>query len=132
MGSAMTVWIAQCLHKRESTSVTAFASQSTGLKKKGDGIHLPPDNYQPQYSWGECPSCEYFPAPVVPTAGLKACIVDQTGDHDFYKSSLQLNASWHDHAMRAEIDIHPGGHCATHSFEWIVKCLDDNTRRLLR
>ena len=43
-----------------------FASQSTGLKTKGDGLRLPPDNYQPEYTWGECPECKYFPAPVVP------------------------------------------------------------------
>ena len=35
---------------------SAFASQSTGLKVKGDGLHFPPDNYDPSYQWGECPS----------------------------------------------------------------------------
>ena len=129
MGSAMTVWIAQCMHKRTPAAVSAFASQSTGLKVKGDGLRLPPDNYNPQYSWGECPKCEYFPSPVVKTDGLKACVVDQYNDFDFYKSSLQLNRTWH--PMRGEIDLHPGGHCMTRSYEWVVECLDDGTGRLL-
>ena len=138
MGSAMAVWIAQCMHQLHPHSVTAFASQSTGLKTKGDGLRLPPDNYQPEYTWGECPECKYFPAPVVPVGdGLKACIVDQYSDPtasrpDFYSSSLELNASWHAAGMRAEIDLHTGGHCATRSFAWIIECLDDGSGRLLR
>ena len=32
MGSALTVWAAQCFHKQQPAHVTAFASQSTGLK----------------------------------------------------------------------------------------------------
>ena len=137
MGSAMTVWIAQCMHQAHPHAVTAFASQSTGLKTKGDGLTLPPDNYHPQYAWGECPRCEYFPAPVVPVGDrLKACIVDQfediRPDGEFYLSSLELNASWHRAGMRADIDLHAGGHCQTRSFEWIVTCLDDSSGRLLR
>ena len=132
MGSAMAIWSAQCAHALEPSAVSAFASQSTGLKTKGDGLTFPPDNYQPQYSWGECPQCEYFPAPVVQTRGLKACIVDQYGDRDFYYSSLALNRTWRAAGMRAEVDLHPGSHCQTRSFEWIVECIDDGTGRLLR
>lgn len=32
MGSALTVWLAQCMHQRYPAAVTAFASQSTGIK----------------------------------------------------------------------------------------------------
>jgi hypothetical protein len=35
MGSAYTVWVAQCVHQQMPAAVTAFASQSTGLKVKG-------------------------------------------------------------------------------------------------
>jgi hypothetical protein len=133
MGSALTVWLAQCYHARYPQATTAFASQSTGLKVKGDGLRLPPDNYDPQYTWGECPTCQYFPAPVVPTSGLKACVVDQTGDGDFYRSSLALHQAWGVVAgMPTNISITGGGHCMTDSFEWIARCLDDGTGRLLR
>ena len=133
MGSAMAMWIAQCLHREMPVHVSAFASQSTGLKIKGDTLTFPPDNYQPQYGWGECPGCQYFPAPVVRTRGLKACIVDQYEDvTSFYRSSLQLNATWRDAGMRAEISLHAGAHCQTHSFAWIVRCLDDGTGWLMR
>ena len=107
-----------------------------GLKKKGDGLVFPPDNYNPAYGWGECPSCEYFPAPIVSTSGLKACVVDQYGDvvdqYDFYQSSIALNMSWHTAGMRTDVAFHKGGHCATQSFLWIIRCLDDGTHRLLR
>ena len=102
MGSAYTIWVAQCYHAKYPAATSAFASQSTGLKVKGDGLHFPPDNYNPSYQWGECPTCQvlfyaagrmpsqmhtcshlsvpqYFPAPVSKTDGLKACVVDQTG-----------------------------------------------------
>ena len=132
MGSAMTLWISQCLHLRNASTITSFATQSTGLKVKGDGLTFPPDNYNNGTStWGECDGCEYFPAPVVKSENLKACIVDQTGDNDFYKSSLNLNKTWIETGMRAEISISDGGHCQTHSFEWIANCLDDGTGRLL-
>ena len=138
MGSAYTVWLAQCVHEREPASVTAFASQSTGLKVKGDGLQFPPDNYlaNETLSWGECPACQYFPAPVSKTNGLKACVVDQTGDPaegnpTFYKSSLALHAAWTKAGMKTEANYTAGGHCQTGSFEWIARCLDDGTGRLL-
>jgi len=128
MGSAMTLWISQCLHLQNSSMITAFGTQSTGLKVKGDGLKFPPDNYDNGTStWGECDDCEYFPAPVVLRKNLKACIVDQTGDNDFYKSSLHLNKTWIEKGMRAEISISDAGHCQTHSFDWIANCLDDGT-----
>ena len=91
MGSAMTLWISQCLHLGNASTITSFATQSTGLKVKGDGLKFPPDNYDNGTStWGECDGCKYFPAPVIKSKNLKACIVDQTGDSDFYNSSLNL------------------------------------------
>eukprot|EP01063_Lacrimia_lanifica_P041420 TRINITY_DN9662_c0_g1_i1.p1 TRINITY_DN9662_c0_g1~~TRINITY_DN9662_c0_g1_i1.p1 ORF type:complete len:422 (+),score=56.97 TRINITY_DN9662_c0_g1_i1:37-1302(+) len=133
MGSALTVWLAQCLHQADPQQVTAFGSQSTGVKVKGDGLHFPKDNYNGGATeWGECDACQYFPAPVVRTSGLKACIVDQTGDNDFYRSSLNLNASWHAAGMAAEAEFTDGGHCQTASYEWIARCMDDGTGRLMR
>ena len=137
MGSAMTGWVAQCMHQLTPTAISAFATQSTGLKVKGDGLTFPPDNYATGgVTWGECAECKYFPAPVTATEGLKACVVDQSSDGfggtvDFYKSSLALHKAWMSAGMRSNISISSGGHCATHSFEWIARCLDDGTGRLL-
>ena len=60
----------------------ARETPEVGLKVKGDGLRFPPDNYLPNTttSWGQCPACQYFPAPVRRTTGLKACVVDQTED----------------------------------------------------
>ena len=82
---------------------------------------------------------QYFPAPVSKTDGLKACVVDQRDDnevggesYDFYKSSLALQQAWLRAGMRADASLSArGGHCETHSFEWIASCLDDGTGRLL-
>jgi|TARA_B110000208_G_scaffold131433_1_gene159299 hypothetical protein len=137
MGSAMTGWVAQCYHEKYAAETTAFCTQSTGLKVKGDGLHFPPDNYADgAYEWGECPTCKYFPAPVTKTPGLKACFVDQTSDPTaavpyFYKSTLAMQKAWSDAGMRSNASYTSGGHCQTASFTWIVECLDDNTGRLL-
>jgi len=132
MGGAMTGWISQCFKQRLPSAVTAFATQSTGLKVKGDGLTFPPDNYQTDgTTWGECSLCRYFPAPVVPTSGLKACVVDQSGDPNFYQSSLALHSAWAAAGMATNLSISAGGHCQTHSFTWIANCLDDGSGRLL-
>ena len=54
-----------------------------GLKRKGDGIPMPPDNYDKRYGWGECPSCDWWP--IQPPAQLlspvlKACVADNVAD----------------------------------------------------
>ena len=136
MGSAFTVWASQCYHKLQPSAVSAFGTQSTGLKVKGDGLEFPNDNYDTAYGWGECPTCKYFPAPVTKTPGLKACFVDQTSDPTaavpyFYKSTLAMQKAWSDAGMRSNASYTSGGHCQTASFTWIVECLDDNTGRLL-
>jgi hypothetical protein len=41
MGSALTVWLAQCMHERSPEKVTAFGSQSTGLKVCRNGTFCP-------------------------------------------------------------------------------------------
>ena len=137
MGSALTSWLAQCYHAKYPTASTAFCTQSTGLKVKGDGLTFPPDNYDDgATTWGECAECKYFPAPVVQTAGLKACFVDQTADPSesdpfFYKSTLAMQKAWGDAGMRSNASYTSGGHCQTASYKWIVKCMDDGTGRLL-
>merc|ERR1712118_610186 len=93
MGSAFSGYMGNCLKKWEPNQISAFATHSTGLKKKGDGNHLPSN-------WGECDGCEWWPfAPVKYTdsLGLKACVFDNTGDGDFYKtskSSRRSGQSW--------------------------------------
>lgn len=139
MGSAFSGYVAQCIKQRSPDIVSAFATHSTGLKVKGDDNHFPPDEYQPSYSWGECPKCEYFP--FLPkafndTLGLKACVFDNTADPSssnpyFYKSSQALAKRWTALGMKAETHFESGGHCQIHSFEEIVNCLDDGTKRLL-
>lgn len=135
MGSAFTVWQAPCQHAKAPEKVTAFGSHSTGYKLKGDGNKFPPDNYNPNYSWGECPECKYWPTKVEKTDGLKACIFDNSGDPTssdplFYRSSVQLNKNWTALGMRAETHFGTGGHCAVHSVYNIAKCMDDGTGRL--
>merc|ERR1711920_821311 len=103
-------------------------------KTKGDGANLPPENYHPQYNWGECPSCKYFPfapAKFNDTLSLKACVFDNTGDGDFYKTSQSLVTKWTALGMKAESHFGSGGHCNIHSYAEIVNCLDDGTKRLL-
>jgi hypothetical protein len=137
MGSAMTGWVSQCYHEKYPTHTTAFCTQSTGLKVKGDGLHFPPDNYADgEYEWGECPTCKYFPAPVKKTSGLKACFVDQLQDPSeetpyFYDSTLAMQKAWNAAGMRSNASYTSGGHCQTHSYTWIVECMDDGTGRLL-
>jgi len=132
MGSAFTVWASQCYHKLQPSAVSAFGTQSTGLKVKGDGLEFPNDNYDTAYGWGECPTCKYFPAPVVKTSGLKACVADQTDDSPFYESSKALDKAWKAAGMRSSASYYSGGHCQTHSFEEIATCMDDGTGRLLQ
>jgi poly(3-hydroxybutyrate) depolymerase len=97
MGSAFTGYISSCWKKAHPTDLSSFATHSTGLKVKNDGLELPPDNYHTQYTWGECPDCQYFPfkpETYSDDLGLKACIFDNTGDGDFYKTSVALNSTW--------------------------------------
>merc|ERR1712232_645803 len=134
MGSAHSSYQAQCIKQRSPSILSAFATHSTGLKIKGDGNNFPPDEYNTQYTWGECPKCEYFPfcpKAYTDTLGLKACVFDNTGDGDFYKSSQALGNTWKDLGMKAETHFESGGHCQIHSFEEIVNCLDDGSKRLL-
>merc|ERR1712037_873174 len=80
MGSAFSGYIGNCLKQWDAGQISAFATHSTGLKKKGDGNRLPEN-------WGECDGCQWWPfAPVKysDSQGLKACIFDNTGDGDFY------------------------------------------------
>merc|ERR1712190_383214 len=127
MGSAFSGYIGNCLKKWDPTQISAFATHSTGLKKKGDGVRLPEN-------WGECDGCQWWPfAPVkyTDTLGLKACVFDNTGDGDFYKTSQALGKQWKALGMNAETHFGSGGHCQIHSFEDIVNCLDDGSKRLL-
>merc|ERR1711998_809354 len=112
----------------------SMGSASTGLKVKNDGLELPPDNYHTEYTWGECPDCQYFPfkpESYSDSLGLKACIFDNTGDGDFYKTSVALNSTWAKLGNRVETHFGSGGHCEIHSHADIVNCMDDGTGRLL-
>merc|ERR1712039_493298 len=65
------------------------------------------------------------------TLSLKACVFDNTGDGDFYKTSKSLVTKWTALGMKAESHFGTGGHCEIHSYAAIVNCLDDETKRLL-
>merc|ERR1712110_565310 len=131
MGSAFSEYIASCIKEDQPNVISAFATHSTGLKVKGDGNKFPAATLDRNYTWGECPKCQYFP--FKPKAfndplGLKACIFDNTGDKSiqdpqFYRSSEALAKEWQALGMKAETHFADGGHCQIHSYEDIVTCL---------
>lgn len=134
LGSAFSEYTANCLKARTPTALSAFATHSSGWKTKDDGTDMGPEFPDGRYEWGECPDCQYWP--FVPTKftdslGMKACVFDNTGDGDFYKTSKALAQKWTNLGMRAETHFESGGHCEIHSFAEIVNCLDDQTKRLL-
>jgi hypothetical protein len=119
MGSAFSGYMGNCLKKWEPKQISAFATHSTGLKKKGDGNHLPSN-------WGECDGCQWWPfAPVKYTdpLGLKACIFDNTGDGDFYKTSVYLSKEWPSLGNPSESHFAAGGHCQNIPYSSIIQCL---------
>lgn len=119
MGSAFSGYIGNCLKKWDPTQISAFATHSTGLKYKGDGNRLPTN-------WGECDGCQWWPfAPVKfsDSLGLKACIFDNTGDGDFYKTSVYLSQKWPQLGNPSESHFASGGHCQNIPYSDIVDCL---------
>jgi poly(3-hydroxybutyrate) depolymerase len=48
MGSAFTGYISSCWKQAHPSDLSSFATHSTGLKVKNDGLSLPPDNYNPE------------------------------------------------------------------------------------
>jgi len=120
MGSAFSGYMGNCLKQWDPTQISAFATHSTGLKKKGDGNKLPSN-------WGECDGCQWWPfAPVKysDSKGLKACIFDNTGDGDFYKTSTYLSQKWPQLGNPSESHFASGGHCQNIPYADIVTCLD--------
>ena len=108
-GSAMAFWQAICLHQAfGSNVVSAFATHSTGLKRKGDKLNFP-------HGYGQCKDCEWWPAVPRYAPGLKACIFDNRGDHPFYQSSKHLQNQWEAVGNRGESWFGAGGHCIYHS-----------------
>merc|ERR1711924_31685 len=119
MGSAFSGYMGNCLKKWDATQISAFATHSTGLKYKGDGNRLPGN-------WGECDGCQWWPfAPVKysDSQGLKACIFDNTGDGDFYKTSTYLAEKWPQLGNPSESHFASGGHCQNIPYSDIVSCL---------
>merc|ERR1711990_1259342 len=55
--------------------------------------------------------------------GLKACIFDNTGDGDFYKTSVYLSKEWPQLGNPSESHFASGGHCQDIPYADIVKCL---------
>lgn len=135
MGSHFTMYVSNCIKQEYPKSVSAFATHSSGLKVRGDGLEFPFDVYNPEYRWGECPGCQY--APIKPRRfhdplGLKACVFDNTGDSsDFYWSSVNLAEEWSRLGNKVELHaLSPGAHCEIKDYEEIWHCLDDGTGRL--
>merc|ERR1711920_579473 len=119
MGSAFSGYIGNCLKKWDPAQISAFATHSTGLKKKGDGVRLPEN-------WGECDGCQWWPfAPIKYTdsIGLKACVFDNTGDGGFYTTSKFLAKEWPELGNPSESHFASGGHCQNIPYSDIVKCL---------
>lgn len=115
MGSAFSGYISNCLRNENPAQISAFATHSTGLKYKGDGNRLPSN-------WGECAGCQWWPfAPV--KNGMKACIFDNTGDGDFYKTSTYLAQKWPQLGNPSESHFASGGHCQNIPYTDIVTCL---------
>merc|ERR1712178_680877 len=70
--------------------------------------------------------CQYWPfAPVhySDTLGLKACVFDNTGDGDFYKTSKYLAQEWPKLGNPSESHFAAGGHCQNIPYSKIVSCL---------
>merc|ERR1712087_446866 len=119
MGSAFSGYMGNCLKKWNPQQISAFATHSTGLKKKGDGVRLPEN-------WGECDGCQWWPfAPIKynDQLGLKACVFDNTGDGDFYTTSKFLAKEWPKLGNPSESHFASGGHCQNIPYSSIVKCL---------
>jgi len=119
MGSAFSGYIGNCLKQANPNQISAFATHSTGLKVKGDGNRLPEN-------WGECDNCKYWPfAPrsYTDSLGLKACIFDNTGDGDFYKTSVYLADLWPKLGNPSESHFASGGHCQNIPYSSIVSCM---------
>lgn len=135
MGSHFSMYVSTCIKQKYPQRVSAFATHSSGLKIKGDGLVFPSDLYHPDYQWGECPDCEF--APIRPenfddSIGLKACIFDNTGDlPDFYWSSINLAETWLQHGNKVELHaVSAGVHCEIKDYNEIIQCLDDDSGRL--
>lgn len=135
MGSHFSMYVSTCIKQKYPQRVSAFATHSSGLKVKGDGLSFPTDMYDPEFGWGECPNCQY--APIKPqkfddTLGLKACIFDNTGDlPDFYWSSINLAEEWLRLGNKVELHaVSAGVHCEIKDYNEILQCLDDDTGRL--
>merc|ERR1712216_4627 len=54
---------------------------------------------------------------------LKACIFDNTGDGDFYKTSTYLAEKWPQLGNPSEKHFASGGHCQNIPYSDIVSCL---------
>jgi len=136
MGSAFSEWSAVCMYDNWFNSmrgygISAFATHSTGLKIKGDGLHFPPG--PSGTPWGECDGCKYWPIKPINTGKkLKACLNDNTGDMEsFVGSTKQMFTEWTNAGNVAEQHWGVGGHCQINSWMDIVECLDDNTGHLM-
>ena len=130
-----STFAADCVHRESPGIITAFATHSSGVHVKGDGLIFPPDPYNPAFRTGDCPDCEFFPTVPRKQPGLKACVFDNTGDilpnfGDFFNSSVNMVRMWTQLGNRAIGHWGSQGHCKIHSFEEIVSCLDDGTGRL--
>lgn len=119
MGSAFSGYIGNCLKQEDPSQISAFATHSTGLKYKGDGNTLPTN-------WGECDGCQWWPFKPIgysDSVGLKACIFDNTGDGDFYATSVYLAQKWPELGNPTESHFASGGHCQNIPYSDIVSCL---------
>lgn len=128
-GSAFSTYSGSCSKQRFPERVSAFATHSTGLHVRGDGLSWP------KALCDECTHIPAYPRFYNDSLGLKACVFDNTEDPSsqnpfFYLSSKQLAQTWTGLGNRAEEHYGSGGHCQVHDYSQIVTCLDDGTGRL--
>merc|ERR1712217_884503 len=77
---------------------------------------------------GGCQYWHFAPVKYNDTLGLKACVFDNTGDGDFYKTSVYLSEEWPKLGNPSESHFASGGHCQNIPYSDIVKCLGISTR----
>eukprot|EP00928_Gymnodinium_smaydae_P044050 TRINITY_DN29408_c0_g4_i1.p1 TRINITY_DN29408_c0_g4~~TRINITY_DN29408_c0_g4_i1.p1 ORF type:complete len:367 (-),score=51.77 TRINITY_DN29408_c0_g4_i1:416-1450(-) len=147
LGAAFAEYWSVCHKRHDPQSVSAFATHSTGMRRKGDMLT---NVYTQLLSMTNHPNISnFFPRldedayywPVKPetfndSLGLKACVFDSVEDpiveqpYFFYSSRLLAN-KWKKVGNKVEEHYGAGGHCHVNSYEEILECLDDGTGRLL-
>ena len=128
-GSAAGLWFAVCADQKWPGQALGFATHSTGLKMKDDGIEFISTPLYGDVPWAECDQCQYYPVVPMPSS-MKGCIFDNYEDPSeedpkYYQTSVQLEEFWLGLGNYAESQYDHGGHCHVHSMVELAICMDD-------